>query len=164
GPPARAGGDDRVMIDALIPAAGKSVRMGRPKLSLPLGDRSVLEHVLATLHGAGIEDAVVVVGPHVPELVSLAARSGAHVCPLAQEAPDMRATIERGLAWIEERWRPTSADAWLLVPGDHPTLDGAIVRDLIRERATDSRHTIFLPTFDGKRGHPALIGWNHVAG
>ena len=31
---------------ALIPAAGKSRRMGRPKLSLRLGDRSVLDSYL----------------------------------------------------------------------------------------------------------------------
>ena len=40
---------------ALIPAAGKSRRMGRPKVSLPLGGRIVLEHVIAALQEAGIE-------------------------------------------------------------------------------------------------------------
>src|SRR5207237_3552168 len=54
---------------ALIPAAGKSTRMGRPKLALPLGGRTVLEHVVAALRDAGVEHVLVVVGPHVPELV-----------------------------------------------------------------------------------------------
>ena len=40
------------MIFALIPAAGKSTRMGRPKLALPLGEKTVLEHVIAALRQA----------------------------------------------------------------------------------------------------------------
>ena len=48
-------------VFALIPAAGKSARMGRPKLSLPLGDHTVLECVIATLREAGISDILVVV-------------------------------------------------------------------------------------------------------
>ncbi len=34
------------MIFAVVPAAGRASRMGRPKLSLPLGGRTVLEHVV----------------------------------------------------------------------------------------------------------------------
>ena len=36
----------------LIPAAGKSRRMGRPKLMLPLGDSTVLEQVFAAVRKA----------------------------------------------------------------------------------------------------------------
>ena len=39
----RRGDESRVMLHALIPAAGHSTRMGQPKLALPLGDRTVLE-------------------------------------------------------------------------------------------------------------------------
>ncbi len=39
---------------ALIPAAGKSARMGRPKLTLPLGGRTVLEHVVTALRRGGV--------------------------------------------------------------------------------------------------------------
>ena len=52
---------------ALIPAAGKSRRMGRPKVSLPLGGRVVLEHVIVALKQAGIEDILVVLGGIVPQ-------------------------------------------------------------------------------------------------
>ena len=62
---------------AIILAAGKSTRMGRAKLSLPLGGRAVLERVIDTLRQAGIEKILVVVGPHVPELVPLARDAGA---------------------------------------------------------------------------------------
>ena len=151
------------MTFAVIPAAGKSTRMGRPKLALPLGDRTVLEHVITALRNAGIEHILVVVGPHVRELVPLAEAAGAHVLLLPEETPDMRATVEAGLHWLDERFHPQPDDAWLLVPADHPTLEAAVVRQLLAARATNADRSIFIPAFEGKRGHPALIGWNHVA-
>jgi molybdenum cofactor cytidylyltransferase len=152
------------MILALLPAAGKSTRIGRPKLALPLGGRTVLGHAVAALRRAGVEHVLVVVGPHVPELIPLAEAAGAHVCRLPAETPDMRATIEQGLRWLEERFHPGPDDAWLLAPADHPTLDAAVVRQLGQARAAHPECSIFVPTFEGRRGHPTLIGWKHVAG
>src|SRR5205807_1937561 len=117
------------MIFALIPAAGKSTRMGRPKLSLPLGERTVLEHVIDTLHQGGIRKVVVVVGPHVPELVPLAKQANAVVCHLAEQTPDMRATVEAGLHCIEHVADMRDKDSWLLCPADHPCLDATVVEE-----------------------------------
>jgi molybdenum cofactor cytidylyltransferase len=152
------------MTFALLPAAGKSTRMGRPKLALPLGGRTVLEHAVAALRQAGIEHVLVVVGPHVPELIPLAEAAGADVCRLAAETPDMRATVEHGLRWLEERFHPGPDDAWLLSPADHPALDATVVRCLTQARAAHPERSIFVPVFEGRRGHPTLIGWKHVAG
>jgi molybdenum cofactor cytidylyltransferase len=151
-------------VFALVPAGGRSARMGRPKLSLPLGDRTVLEHTAGAFRRAGVEHVVVVVGPHVPELVPLAEAAGAHVCLLAEETADMRATVEQGLRWLEEYFQPGPDDAWLLAPADHPTLGADVVRQLLQARADHPGRSVFVPTWDGKRGHPALIGWKHVAG
>src|SRR5262245_14778713 len=150
------------MIHALIPAGGKSTRMGRPKLALPLGDRTVLERVIAAVRGGGVDSVLVVVGPHVPELVSLA--KSADVLLLADETADMRATIEHGLRRLEERFQPGPDDDWLLLPADHPTLDQFIVQKLVEARRQHPERSIVIPAFEGKRGHPALIAWKHVAG
>ena len=150
------------MTFALIPAAGKSLRMGRPKLSLLLGSQSVLELVVRALRDAGVEQTLVVVGPHVPELVPLAEKPGAQVLLLAQETADMRATVEAGLRWLEDHWQPRADDTWLLVPGDHPTLEPGVVRQLLAMHAQHPHPSIVLPTYQGKRGHPTLIGWRHV--
>jgi molybdenum cofactor cytidylyltransferase len=152
------------MTFAVIPAAGKSVRMGRPKLALPLGDRTVLERVVAALREGGVDHVLVVIGPHVPELLPLAGRAGAHVLQLAEETPDMRATTEAGLRWLEERFRPRPDDQWLLVPADHPTLHPSLVQTLLRARGQSPDRSIVVPTHGGRRGHPTLIDWRHVAG
>jgi len=136
---------------ALIPAAGHSRRIGRPKLSLPLGDSTVLGTLLDRLRDAGIEQRLVVVGSHVPELVPLCRKHGAEPLLLEADSPEMRTTLEAGFAWIGRR--APDFDAVLLCPGDHPQLDPAVVRRLLESR--DGR--IVIPTFVGKRGHPTLI-------
>jgi molybdenum cofactor cytidylyltransferase len=152
------------MIVALVPAGGRSTRMGRPKLALPLGRHTVLEHAVAALRQGGAEHVLVVVGPHVPELAPLAAAAGAEVLRLAEETADMRATVEQGLRSLEERLRPAPADGWLLCPADHPALEPAVIRQLVEARCGSPDRSIVVPTFDGRRGHPVLIDWCHVAG
>lgn len=160
---------------ALIPAAGHSTRMGRPKLSMSLGDRTVIAAVIDTLCQAGIDKILVVGGPHVAELAPLAETAGASVLRLPYETPDMRRTVEEGLNWVERTWRPNDRDAFLLVPADHPVMDVSVIETLFRESRSASEvaqrvaanqecRDILIPTFDGKRGHPTLIGWRHVAG
>jgi molybdenum cofactor cytidylyltransferase len=146
---------------AVIPAAGKSTRMGKPKLALPLGGRSVLERVVEAVRGGGVGETVVVLGPHVRELTPLAEAGGAHALLLSEETPDMRATVEHGLRWLEEHFQPTPEDRWLLLPADHPTLDADLVRLLLAAPA--ACRSLVIPTFAGRRGHPAVIGWGHVA-
>lgn len=152
---------DLARIFALIPAAGFSRRMGQPKLSLPLGECTVLEHVVRALRQAGIEPVLVVLGPHVASLRTPAERAGARVLLLAEPTPEMRSTIDQGLRWLEETQHPTAADAWLLCPADHPLLDVALIRQIVAARQPGA--SIVVPTFAGRRGHPTLIGWEHTA-
>ena len=152
------------MIFGVVPAAGRGSRMGRPKLSLPLGDRTVLEHVVAALRQGGVDETLVIVGPHDPELAPLATAAGAHVLALAEPTADMRATVEHGLRWLEDRFHPRPDDAWLLAPADHPALDTAVVWRLCEAYAALPSCSIVVPVHEGRRGHPTLIAWRHVAG
>src|SRR5262249_22786881 len=127
-PPTGPPGASADMNFAVVPAAGHSQRMGRPKLALPLAGRSVLEHVVTALRSGGCDPVLVVVGPHVPELVPLAESAGARVMSLLQPTADMRSTVQTGLDWLGERLHPSPDQPWLLSPGDHPTLDTDVVR------------------------------------
>jgi molybdenum cofactor cytidylyltransferase len=149
---------------ALIPAAGKSTRMGRPKLALPLGDGTVLGQVISTLRRAPIDHILVVIGPHVRELVDITAKGNSNYLLLTEETRDMRATVEAGLRHIQAQYSPGPGDALLLVPGDHPTLQVGVIQLLFEAQAGNPDKSIFIPTHEGKRGHPALIDWKHVAG
>jgi molybdenum cofactor cytidylyltransferase len=170
-------------IFGLLPAGGTSSRMGRPKLALPLGGRSVLERVLDTVRSAHITDVLVVLGPQAADLQAQAEKAGAWTLVLERQTPDMRATIERGLDWLDEAQKPQDGDAILLLPPDHPTLSGEIIERLVaacgegrgargkgREgmlspltpHSSPLTPTLWIPTYDGRRGHPALVGWEHV--
>jgi len=151
------------MIFAILPAAGKSVRMGRPKLLLPLGRRTVIERVIDTLELAGIDRILVVMSPELPELATVARAAGADVLVLAAQTEHMRETVQHGLDWIDQHWSPKAEDALLLVPADHPALDITAIAVLTVARMQHPQFSIFIPTFEGKRGHPTLIGWQHVA-
>lgn len=137
--------------------------MGRPKLLLPLGSQTVLEHVIAGLQAAGVERILVVASPHLPELVNLSQSAGAQAVLLPDETPDMRSTVEFGLTWIEREWSPGPGDAWLLVPADHPTVEPGVIKSLVQARQDHPDRSVFIPIYQGRRGHPALIGWQHVA-
>ena len=152
------------MIFAVIPAAGSSSRMGTPKLALPLGGRTVLERVIDALRNAELDRILVVLGPHVAGLARAAEAAGAETLLLATPTPDMRATVQAGLDHLETTYQPQPDDAWLLVPADHPTLSAKIVQRLVQARQASPAHSIVIPTHQGKRGHPALIQWQHVAG
>ena len=148
---------------ALLPAAGTSSRMGRPKLALPLGDRTVLERVLDALRSAQVTDILVVLGPQVANLKPLAEKANARTLLLDHQTPNMRATIECGLAWLEKNGRPEEDDVFLLLPADHPTLAKETIAALLTARAASGGGaSIWIPTFEGRRGHPALIAWKHV--
>ena len=147
---------------ALIPAAGKSIRMGRPKLLLPLGDATVLARLLGAVRRAGIERILVVASPGNGLLVDEAVRHGATVLTLTAETPDMRATAIAGLDWIETHW--PDLDGFFLIPADHPTLGSAVFANLLDAADARANATIIVPTFEGRRGHPTWISRLHIEG
>jgi molybdenum cofactor cytidylyltransferase len=150
------------MIFGLIPAAGKSERMGRPKLQLQVGDRSVLELVIEAQRAGGVDHVVVVVAPQADDLRRIAMAAGAEVLTLPEQTADMRATVQAGLDWLPSCFSPATTDYWLLAPADHPTMDASVIRRLIDSGRDAPPGSVLVPTWQGRRGHPVLISWSHV--
>jgi len=149
-------------IVGVIPAAGLSARMGRPKLALPYAGRTLLERVIDAVRAGGVAEVLVVLGPASLFLKDLAERAGARVLTLGSDTPDMRATVLAGLRWLDANLRPGPEDGWLLLPADHPTLASAVVAALRTAAADDAAHSIFVPAHQGQRGHPTLFRWRHT--
>ena len=151
------------MIAAVVPAAGMSTRMGRPKLVLEVGGQPLIARVVAALRGGGA-DAVVVVAPPPgqeggPRLADLAREAGAIVEVLAAASPDMRATIERGLL-VLARLDPSPIGV-LIAPADSVGLYARLVAEVVaRFRRDPSR--IVVPERDGRRGHPLALPWREA--
>ncbi len=143
---------------ALLPAAGRSVRMGRPKLLLPWGPSTVIETVLAVWRQAGVEHVVVVVHPDDQPLADACRRAGAEAVMPAVAPPEMKVSILLGLEYIVAKYKPQASDVWLLAPADMPLLTSAVIRAVLA--AHDPAHPqILIPTHAGRRGHPVLFPW-----
>lgn len=149
-------------IFAVIPAAGQSRRMGQPKLTLPVGDTTVIGRVLDALKSAAITDIAIVARNQDTALVTEIRRHGVEPILPAVDPPDMRASIEHALRWIETTFRPTEHDAWLLLPADHPVVDAELIRRLCTACLTMTTD-VFIPTCQGRRGHPLIARWSTVS-
>lgn len=148
------------MIAAIVPAAGKSERMGRCKLTLRIGGRTVIERVVRALCDGGVDRIVVVTDSD--EIHVLAMSVGADALLLTDPTGSMRETVGFGLSWIEAHLNSRPA-AWLLMPGDFPLVPPHVVRALREHFSREPTNSIIVPVHAGLRGHPILIPWQHVA-
>jgi molybdenum cofactor cytidylyltransferase len=108
-----------------------------------------------------VERIVVVVGP---DLTQIQPPAGAVLCVLGEPTASMRASVEHGLRWLEERAQPNADDLWFLAPADHPAFTAQVVRALIDVHLRKPSLSIVVPMHAGRRGHPTLFSWRHVPG
>jgi molybdenum cofactor cytidylyltransferase len=140
------------MISAIILAAGQSKRMGQPKMLLPWGKTTVIEHVIMTFLRAGIEDVIVVTGgarEQIEKAISQYPIRKIHNNDYA--AGEMLSSIQCAL-----RAMPGQAQAALIGLGDQPQVEEKNVR-LICEEFRDSQSGLVVPSFRMRRGHPWLV-------
>lgn len=146
------------MIAAIVPAGGRSRRMGRPKLILKIEGQTVIGRTVQALLKGGASPVIVVAPPRsVPgthELIESATNSGALVTVLDIETHDMRATVEHGLE-ILIKTNPECC-GFLMSPGDCPDLNSGVIANMIQVAAA-GHDRIIVPTYNGKRGHPVLF-------
>ncbi len=146
---------------AVIPAAGKSRRMGRPKLLLPWGNTTVIEAVMSAWNSSAVDHVVVVVDERDEPLADTLSRCE---CTLvrAEAPPDMKASVQCALQEIARRWSPLDRDVWLLAPADFPTLSPTWI-DALLAKHDPSVPKPLVPTYQVRRGHPVLFPWSLAA-
>jgi bifunctional UDP-N-acetylglucosamine pyrophosphorylase / glucosamine-1-phosphate N-acetyltransferase len=117
---------------AVVLAAGQGTRMRSrlPKVLHPLAGRPMLEHVLASLAAAGIEQAVVVVGHDADRVEALL---DGRVTTVRQEPQNGTAdAVRAGLERV-----PDGASQVLVAMGDAPLVPAALFEELIRAQAAE---------------------------
>jgi molybdenum cofactor cytidylyltransferase len=134
--------------------------MGRPKLGLPIGTGTVLGLLVGTLRECGIDSVLVVLAPGEERLAILTNQAGATAIQLPESTPDMRATVAFGLTWLFEGGRARENDAFLLIPADHPALTAQSLTALLEARTREPGYAVYLPTFQGHRGHPVILSYS----
>jgi molybdenum cofactor cytidylyltransferase len=150
---------DSLRMFALIPAAGRSRRMGTSKLLLPWQGTTVIEHLINTLTRSDITAVAIVMRPDDRALQEVIQRT--HALPIIpdHEPPEMRDSIEIGLQAIRQRFSPANEDGWLLIPADHPLLEQEVLDGLLA-RWSQGDCEALLPKLEQRRGHPTLLRWS----
>ncbi len=143
---------------AVLPAAGASRRMGRPKLLLPFRGAPLVASVVGALRGAGVVGIVLVTAAHDEELREWARQAG--VATAVNPAPErgMLSSILEGIAALGGAdVLARRGDVLLVSPADLPRLDGRSVAELLR-RMAETEAPLAVPVYQGKRGHPLALG------
>jgi molybdenum cofactor cytidylyltransferase len=143
------------VIPAIVLAAGRSSRMGRPKALLPIGDgETFLSRIVRTLRSAGVDDVVVVLGHDAEPIAGSIANTDLRVRFALNREYD-RGQLSSLLTGLNVVDRP-GVDAMLVTLVDAPLVSVATVRAVI-ERYRQTRAPIVRPTSGERHGHPLLI-------
>jgi molybdenum cofactor cytidylyltransferase len=136
------------VIAGLVLAGGEGTRFGGPKQLAELDGIPMLEHVLRTVAGAGLDRVVVVLGSAADEVMAAVDLHGAEpvVCERWEEG--LSASLACGLAEVED------ADAVLVILGDQPRLSRQAIRRVL---AAGDGAPAARCTYGGRPGHPVLI-------
>jgi molybdenum cofactor cytidylyltransferase len=143
---------------AIVPAAGRSERMGRPKLLLPVAGRPVIDHVLTAWTASNVTRTVVVVRSEDADLLDRCRAFPVDIITPVHSPPDMKASVQLALAHITDCYAPAGDDAWLLAPADLPRLSTKLI-DRLLEAYNPAAAKAVAPTFAGRRGHPIAMPW-----
>jgi molybdenum cofactor cytidylyltransferase len=135
-------------VAVIVLAAGSGSRMGADKLSLRLGERSILGHSLRAYDGHGFVQRILVARP---ELTLPPEAEGWQVVINRDPTRGMGSSLRAGVAVAS----PT-CEAFLLGLGDLPALRNETVARVIEHGMTCSEGMAF-PTWQGRRGHPVWL-------
>jgi molybdenum cofactor cytidylyltransferase len=148
------------MISAIILAAGQSRRMGQPKMLLPWGNLTIIEHVVRMFLNAGLREVLVVTGGARKQVEEILAPYPVRQVPNPDYARgEMLSSLQRGLSAMRQ-----DAQAALIGLGDQPQVQESSIR-LICEAYQESPSRLVLPSFRLRRGHPWLVArplWDEI--
>ena len=140
-------------IAGVVLAAGESSRMGRDKALLRYRGRTFLETILNTLRQAEVAPVVVVLGHHAEAILREVKMGNATVVINANYSQGQTSSLLRGLKALEA----DEPEAIVLCLVDHPAVSPESIR-LLSAAYGQSSPPVVVPTFEGRRGHPVLIG------
>lgn len=138
-------------VIAVVLAAGFSRRMGKPKLNLPWGDKTVIEHVISVLKQSYLEGIIVVESAsNSLQVVNDVTRT---VTNSATEKEDMLGSLQSGLKFLLSNQSDCAA---LIVLGDMPGITEETVSKVIVAWRLGLK-PIVVPSYRMRRGHPWLV-------
>jgi molybdenum cofactor cytidylyltransferase len=146
----------QLKIGALILAAGASSRMGRPKMLLPWGNRTIIGHLIDQCLHIGVEQLAIVTSPDNQDLDRELGRLGfPEQNRIRNPAPEggMYSSIQCAARW--SGWQ-AGLTHWALALGDQPHLQPRTLLALMN-LGTAHPEAICQLTRNGRPRHPVLL-------
>ena len=143
-------------VGVIILAAGRSARMGQPKLLLPWGETSVLGHLIEQWRALGAEQIAVVCAPgDVAVRAELDRLRFAEENRIGNPAPErgMFSSIQCAAQW--PGWQ-AALTHWAIVLGDQPHLQPQTLRRVLDFSAAQPAK-VCQPARRGHGRHPVLL-------
>jgi molybdenum cofactor cytidylyltransferase len=139
------------VIAAIVLAAGASTRMGRQKLTLPLGDgRPLVRVAVERVVAAGLDDVVVVTGRESEAVASALQGLAVRMAHNSRYADGQSTSLRAGLDALAP-----GTEAAVVALGDQP-VDPRVIRRLVATFQATHRQ-IVAPVYRDGRGNPVLF-------
>jgi CTP:molybdopterin cytidylyltransferase MocA len=139
------------VIAGLVLAAGSGRRFGGAKQLAPFRGRPLIEHAVAALGGAELDDVLVVLGAHADAVEREADLPPARVVRCADWHAGQSRSLRAGVAAAQD----LGAEAVVVVLGDQPLIAPAAVRRVVAARGPQL--DAVRATYAGVAGHPTLL-------
>jgi len=140
------------MIYGIILAAGEGKRMGKVKLTLPLGNKKLIEWVLRAVKLTPLDKYFLVVRPEDKEIIKTGEKWGAEIVFNPECKSGMSSSIQKALSLIPSE----GVEGFFLILGDQPLITSRIMNKLIKS-FSPGKGEIVVPYFKNKRGNPVLF-------
>ncbi|MEV6612100.1 nucleotidyltransferase family protein [Kutzneria sp. NPDC051319] len=151
-------------VAGLVLAAGEGRRYGMPKALVVHRGRLFVESTVDRLRAAGCTRIVVVAGAAADE-VRRADLGDADVVENLDWATGMGSSLRRGIEALQETALQETAlqgeDAVAVMTVDLPGVTAEAIARVLEHASTKA---LAAATYDGRRGHPVLIGREHWQG
>jgi len=144
---------------AIVLAAGAGRRYGQPKVfATDTTGRLWLERVVAALREGGCDEVLVVIGADADRARGIVAGiDGARSVDAVDWAGGLSSSVRAGLTAAAA----TDADTAVIAPVDVPGMPSTVVTRVLR--AASGPAMLARAVFDGRPGHPVVIGREHWA-
>jgi CTP:molybdopterin cytidylyltransferase MocA len=143
----------------LVLAAGRGSRMGRAKQLAELDGRPLLEHALAAMSAAPLDDLVVVLGAYAEEVLARVDLHRARPLLVADWEAGMGRVIAAALAAVGQPGAAGAAGGWgavVIALGDQPLVGAAVVGRLV-EAWRRGAGPVVSAAYHGRIGNPKLF-------
>lgn len=138
-------------VACVVLAAGSSRRMGKDKLSLKIGEKTLLERAVGAALSSPVSEVIVVTRPDEGAAKDLPQGWPVKIIVNPYHREGMSSSLKAGLVAVSPR-----TQSIIFALGDQPFVSAKVYELLIEAYCRDMK-LVTVPFYQGKRGNPVLI-------